>query len=207
MADDHGIVRQGIRQLIENDDEIEIVGEADDGDQALKLVRDLRPDVLITDITMPGMSGLELIKLVKDQYPETHTLVLSTHNDEEYILESFEAGALGYLPKNAKVDDMVDAVYKISRGEIYYTQAVMNILGANLINRRSPGRSLKSWLTDREKEILKELVEGATNKEIANKLFISVRTVDTHRRNIMKKLNVTNGAQLVKVTMEKRLVE
>ncbi|MCV9386387.1 response regulator transcription factor [Reichenbachiella ulvae] len=206
LADDHSVVRKGLKLLLEESGSIDVVGEANSGDQALELINELRPQVLVTDITMPGLTGLELIPLVKKKFPDTNILVLSTHNDEEYILVSFEEGALGYLPKNTKAEQLVAAIEKISRGELFYTPEVVDILGASLIKKRSPGKSLKSWLTKREKEILKELVEGATNKEIAEKLFLSIRTIDSHRRNIMKKLNVTNSAQLVKMAIEKNLV-
>lgn len=206
LADDHSVVRRGIKLLLEDSKLIEVVGEADNGEQAIAMVKELEPNVLVTDIAMPGMSGLDLIQVIKKECPDTHILVLSTHNDEEYILVSFEAGALGYLPKNAKAEQLVSAVEKIAGGELFYTPAVVDILGASLIRRRSPGKSLKSSLTKREKEILRELVEGATNKEIASKLFLSTRTVDSHRRNIMKKLKVTNSAQLVKLAIEKSLI-
>ncbi|PIB34939.1 hypothetical protein BFP72_05790 [Reichenbachiella sp. 5M10] len=206
LADDHSVVRKGIKLLLEESGTIEVVGEAESGEQALELIKEHQPQVLVTDISMPGMSGLDLITHTKKNHPNTHILVLSTHNDEEYILVSFESGALGYLPKNAKAEQLVAAVEKISFGELFYTPTVVDILGASLIKRRSPGKSLKSLLTKREKEILKELVEGSTNKEIAENLFLSTRTVDSHRRNIMKKLNVSNSAQLVKMTLEKNLI-
>ncbi|UXP32082.1 response regulator transcription factor [Reichenbachiella agarivorans] len=206
LADDHSVVRKGLKLLLEECGTIIVVAEASSGEQALELVKEHKPDVLVTDISMPGMSGLDLIPLVKKAAPKTQILVLSTHNDEEYILVSFEAGALGYLPKNTKAEQLIAAVEKIAEGELYYTPEVVDILGASLIKRRSPGKSLKSMLTKREKEILKELVNGATNKEIADHLFLSTRTVDSHRRNIMKKLNVTNSAQLVKMAIEKNLI-
>lgn len=206
LADDHSVVRKGLKLLLEESGSIQVVGEANSGEQALELINEFQPQVLVTDITMPGITGLELIPLVKKKYPDTHILVLSTHNDEEYILVSFEEGALGYLPKNTKADQLVAAIEKISKGELFYTPEVVDILGASLIKKRSPGKSLKSWLTKREKEILKELVDGATNKEIAEKLFLSIRTIDSHRRNIMKKLNVSNSAQLVKTAIEKNLI-
>ncbi|MFY0627317.1 MAG: response regulator transcription factor [Reichenbachiella sp.] len=206
LADDHGIVRKGIKLLLESSPDLEIIGEANDGEEALKLIEELKPNVLVTDISMPEMSGVELTQKVKENYNDTKVLVLSTHFDEEYILDSFEAGALGYLPKNANEDQIVSAIKVVAKGELFYTPSVVDILGSALISKRSPGKSSKALLTSREKEILKELVDGSTNKEIANKLFISVRTVDAHRRNIMKKLNVNNSAQLVKAAFEKRLV-
>ncbi|SHK50603.1 two component transcriptional regulator, LuxR family [Reichenbachiella agariperforans] len=206
LADDHSVVRKGLKLLLEESGTITVVAEASSGEQALELVKEHAPQVLVTDISMPGMSGLDLIPQVKKHKPDTQILVLSTHNDEEYILVSFEAGALGYLPKNTKAEQLIAAVEKIATGDLFYTPEVIEILGASLIKKRSPGKSIKSWLTKREKEILAELVEGSTNKEIAEKLFLSTRTIDSHRRNIMKKLNVSNSAQLVKMAIEKNLI-
>ena len=184
----------------------EIGGEAQNGLQALELVKSLKPDVLIADISMPGMSGIELTAETKTNHSYTNVLVLSTFFDEDNILESFEAGALGYLPKNANEEELIHAIKKIAQGQLFYTPSVMELVGTSLIARKSQGTNLKSTLTNREKEILAELVNGCTNKEIASKLFLSTRTVDAHRRNIMKKLKVNNSAQLVKVSMEKKLV-
>ncbi|WP_422359608.1 response regulator transcription factor [Reichenbachiella sp.] len=206
LADDHGIVRKGIKLLISGGKNIEIVGEATDGLQAVELVKDLKPNVLIADISMPGMTGIEVAAEVKKLHPSTNVLMLSTYFDEENILESFEAGALGYLPKNSNEDELIHAIEKIAEGKLFYTPSVMEIVGSSLIERKSLGSSIKASLTSREKEILKELVNGSTNKEIGSKLFVSTRTVDAHRRNIMKKLKVNNSAQLVKISMEKKLV-
>ena len=206
LADDHGIVRKGVKLLISGGKNIQIVGEATDGFKAIELVNDLKPNVLIADISMPGLTGIEVAAHVKRNNPETNVLILSTYFDEEHILESFEAGALGYLPKNSNEDELIHAIEKIAQGQLFYTPSVMEIVGSSLIERKSFGSGLKATLTSREKEILRELVDGSTNKEIAYKLFVSTRTIDAHRRNIMKKLKVNNSAQLVKVSMEKRLV-
>ena len=206
IADDHGVVRKGIKMELQGCEDVEIVGEVSNGREALEKVKKLNPKVLIADISMPEMSGVELTKKVKDEYPNTNVLVLSTYFEEEYILASYEAGAHGYLPKNAEEEELVSAVEKIAKGELFYTPSVSSLLGSSIITKRSPGKSLKSWLTSREKEVLKKLVDGSTNKDIANEFFISIRTVDAHRRNIMKKLKVNNSAQLVKISMEKNLV-
>ena len=206
ITDDHSVVRKGIRMLLQDMEGIEILGEASNAEETLKKLEVLKPDVLITDISMPGMSGIELVKEVKKNFPETQVLILSTYFDEEYILESYEVGALGYLPKNSSDEQLFDAVNCIARGDLFHTPEVLNVLGKSLIVKNRPQQSLKSLLTQREKEVLAQLVEGATNKEIANKLFLSTRTIDAHRRNIMSKLDVNNSAQLVKLTLEKRLI-
>lgn len=206
LADDHEIVRKGIRLLINGKKKIEIIGEANDGLQAVELVHNLKPNVLITDLAMPGLSGIEVAAKVKKHHPHTHVLILSAFFDEENILKSFEAGALGYLPKNSNEEELIHAIEETSQGKLFYTPSVMEIVGASLIERKSLGGSSGASLTTREKEILKQLINGSTNKEISANLFVSPRTVDAHRRNIMKKLNVHNSAQLVKVSMEKKLV-
>ncbi|WP_456461640.1 response regulator [Reichenbachiella sp.] len=206
LADDHEIVRKGIRLLINGKKEIEIIGEANDGLQAVELVHNLKPNVLITDLSMPGLSGIEVAAKVKKHYAHTHVLILSAFFDEENILKSFESGALGYLPKNSNEEELIHAIEETSQGKLFYTPSVMEIVGASLIERKSLGGSSGASLTTREKEILKQLINGSTNKEISANLFVSTRTVDAHRRNIMKKLKVHNSAQLVKVSMEKKLV-
>ena len=165
-----------------------------------------QPHVLVADISMPGLSGIELTALVNKEYPGTKVLILSTHNDEEYISRSFEAGALGYLPKDTNEAQIIAAIKSVSKGDVYYTPEVSNILTQSLIKKkRTLGENQE--LTEREKEILKLIVEGLSNKEIGDQLFISVRTVDTHRRNIMEKIEARNTADLVRKALEEGLVK
>ena len=206
LVDDHAIVRRGLKQSLTSD-RVEIIGEANGSAEAMNLLKTIKPDVLVTDISMNEMSGIELTKWVRQEYPDIKTLVLSTHNDEEYILESFEAGAYGYLPKDTDPDEILKAVETIATGQVYYSSSVAQILAMATVKNNGPLKSLKSMLTLREKEILNLLVDGTTNKEIGSRLFISVRTVDAHRRNIMKKLDVNNSAELVRVAFENRLVK
>ncbi|MEM6524138.1 MAG: response regulator transcription factor [Bacteroidota bacterium] len=205
LADDHSVVRKGIKMLISNDQDIEIVGEASSGDEALSMISEFDPDILITDISMPGMTGIELTNTIKDQKYRAKVLVLSTYTDEEYILSAFEAGALGYLPKDTDEDQFIAAVKTVAVGEVYYTKDVSDILTKSLIKQK---RSFEDplELTEREKEILRLIVDGMSNKEIADKLFISVRTVDTHRRNIMDKIDAKNTADLVRKAIEDKLI-
>lgn len=206
VVDDHEFIIDGIKALLSSDTRIQVVGEATNGKMALKLIREKNPDLLISDISMPEMSGLELIEKAKKVNPNLEILILSTHLNEENILASYKAGAKGYLPKNSSRTELILAIKKIANGEVYSSASVLNVLGSSALNK---GRdNLKVFaLTKREKEILKELVEGFSNKEIAANLFISVRTVDTHRSNIMKKLNVNSGMQLVKVCLEQNLLD
>ncbi len=205
LADDHSVVRTGIRMLISNDDSIEIIGEASSGNEALDMVKKMEPDIVITDISMPGMTGIELAEAIKKDYSDTKVLVLSTYSDEEYILSAFEAGALGYLPKDTDEDQFLAAIKTVADGDVYYTKEVSDILTKSLIKqKRTIDDPLE--LTEREKEILKLIVDGLSNKEIADQLFISVRTVDTHRRNIMDKIEAKNTAELVRKAIEDKLI-
>ena len=205
LADDHSVVRKGIKMLISSDENIEIMGEAASGVEALEMVKSLNPDIIITDISMPGMTGIELAEKLKSEQSTTKVLVLSTHNDEEYILRSFEAGALGYLPKDTEEDEFLAAIKVVADGDVYYTSEVSNILTRSLIKQKRTFDDARD-LTEREREILKLIVEGMSNKEIGDKLFISVRTVDTHRRNIMDKIEAKNTAELVRKAIEDKLI-
>ena len=206
LADDHSIVRKGISLVLENDDQIEIVGQASDGKEALKMVKELSPDVLVADISMPEINGIELTRLINEQESDTHTLILSTHFEEEYILKSFDSGASGYLPKDADEDEVINAIHTIAGGEVYYTPEVSQVLAQSVIKKNKKELGANKELTEREIEVLQLVVEGLSNKEIADKLFISVRTVDTHRRNLMEKLEAKNTAELVRKAFEKKLV-
>ncbi|MEO1054587.1 MAG: response regulator transcription factor [Bacteroidota bacterium] len=207
LADDHGVVRKGIKMLIDDDPSIEIIGETSAGDETIEQTKSLLPDILITDISMPGLSGIEVTKIITKDLPDVKVLVLSTHHDEEYIVKSFEAGAMGYLPKDSEENEIIDAVKSISKGKMYYTKFVSDILARSMLRKSSPKYEEDLALTDRELEILRCIVDGLNNREIADKLFISARTVDTHRRNIMKKLNTKNTAELVRIAMEKKLTQ
>lgn len=205
IVDDHEIVRQGIRMSLDRvNTNISIVAEASNGQEALDLISQNDLDLIITDISMPKMSGLELTKEIRKKHPHVNVLILSTHNEEKYILSSFEAGALGYLPKDAPVDQIILAIETVVSGEIFYTPEVAKTLAIASIKGKSPS---KKALTEREKEILELIVKGQTNKEIASNLFISIRTVDVHRRNIMQKLEVNNTAELVRITLENKYLE
>lgn len=208
LADDHKIVRNGVRSLLEDEAQIKIIGEAENGKEAWELVQKLNPDVLVSDINMPEINGIELTQKIAESDLNTNVLILSMYNDEAYILKAVEAGVMGYLPKDADYEDIIKGVKEIAIGNMYYNSEVTRILTESLINapHRAKNRNDIVSLTSREVEILNSIVKGNSNKIIAEDLFISTRTVDTHRTNIMKKLKARNTADLVRITIENALI-
>jgi two-component system, NarL family, response regulator DegU len=205
LADDHEIVRNGIKILLESEGDLEVVGEASDGQEALDECKSKHPDILIVDINMPKMNGIETIRQLKSYSPATKALVLSMHEDEEYILQSVEVGATGYLLKGSNKQEFLKAIHTVQKGEKYFTGDISNILVQHYLNLRNkastsptPNESGDNALTRREKEILSLIYKGESNKEIAEKLDKSVRTIETHRFNIMKKLDANNLAELLR---------
>jgi DNA-binding NarL/FixJ family response regulator len=208
LADDHNIVRDGIKSLLDNESGIKVVGESENGAHAYELVMQLKPDILISDINMPDMNGIELTeKLVATGIP-TKILILSMYNDEAYVLRSVEAGVMGYLPKDADYEEIIKAIKSLANNEMYYNADVTKIITNSLVRSNHIKRELSKLgdLTRREKEVLKNIVSGNSNKIIARELFISTRTVDTHRTNIMKKLLAKNTADLVRKAIQNNLI-
>ena len=204
LADDHVVVRNGIKMLLENEEEITVIGEASDGQGALDAVKDLQPDVLVIDIRMPGMNGLEATSKLRGYSDKTRALILSMHNDEDYILQSVESGAAGYLLKDASKDEFLKAIRSVSKGGKYFSGDISNVLVNSYLTVKHPKQEDAKAseddydLTKREKEILRLIYAGVGNKEIAEQLNKSVRTIETHRFNIMKKLKVGNVVELFK---------
>lgn len=207
IADDHTVVRRGIRLLLEDIENFAIIDEAADGQEALNKCKELMPDILISDITMPIISGIELPALLQEECPDVKVLLLTMHQEAEYVIKAFKNGVFGYLHKGVQEDEIVVAINEIAQGHKYYDSTVAKILAESLMSNNDKGKQESESLTKREKEILTELVNGLSNKEIAEKLFISIRTVDTHRANIMTKLNVNKTAALVKYAIQHNLVE
>lgn len=209
LADDHAVVRSGLRMLLQAQPDMEIVGEADSGAQALAQVQKLHPDIILMDIQMPGMNGIEATRQIKEVCGETAVLALTMHEDDQYFFEMLQAGASGYLPKRAAPDELVHAIRTVSRGEVFLypslaTRLVQSYLGGEA---GSESEALVSDLTPREQEVLVHIAEGLTNPEIADKLVISVKTVDRHRENIMRKLNLHSRIDLVKYALKQGLIE
>lgn len=208
IAEDHTILREGLRSLLSSNPDFEIVGEAEDGREAIRCVERLKPHLIITDLSMPRMNGMEAIKEIKKRSPNTKILVLTVHKAEEYILSAFRAGADGYLLKDSTHAELVMAVQKVLGGRQYISPEISErviegyLEGKKILKSQTPLETL----TQREKEILKLIAEGYKSKEIADELCISVKTVEKHRANLMEKLDLHNVSALTAFAIEKGLV-
>ncbi|OFY84243.1 MAG: DNA-binding response regulator [Bacteroidetes bacterium RIFCSPLOWO2_12_FULL_35_15] len=211
IADDHRIVRDGLKSLLSDEKDILIIGEAANGEEALNKTHELKPDILMADISMPGMNGIEMTRILCKEDSKTKVLIVSMHDNEDYINQALEAGASGYLLKDSSKEELLKAIKAVQNGETYCSGDVSKILlNKFLVSSRSKKLKTESEdrleLTKREKEILKLISDGLSNKEIANLLFVSTRTIDTHRYNVMQKLNVKNGAELVRIAFKLNLI-
>ena len=204
VVDDHAIMRDGIHALIDLHDDIEVVGEASDGKEAIEKVRELAPDVVIMDIAMPGMDGLEAARRIRKRNPEVKVLVLTQHDHKEYVLSAIKARVAGYLPKRAVSLELVSAIRAVHRGESFLYPSAATALIQDYLRKGEV--EPYDYLTEREREILKLIAEGHTSREIANMLFISLKTVQGHRTKIMEKLDIHNRTELIRYAMRKGLV-
>ena len=205
IVDDHAVVRSGIKLLLEREDEIEVVGEAGNAKDAIFRARALKPDVILLDVVMPGESGIDVLPRLLKEAPEAKVLVLSMQDDPSYVREAFAAGASGYVLKEAADEEVVAAVREIAAGGRYVHPA----LGARMVQAEAEARAAAEAdpLSEREREVLRLLALGHTNQEIAKKLYISVRTAETHRAHIMQKLRLATRAELVRYALSQRLLE
>lgn len=206
IADDHVMIREGLKQLLELDGEIEIVGQAGDGAQCLNMIKNLDIDVLLLDINMPVMNGLEVLKAMRDSYNDTKVIVLTIHNEVEYLLKAMDLEINGYMLKDSGYEELKKAIYTVNNGEMYIQPKLSPLLNSKLLDRNID-KSKISDLTKRELEILKLLAVGMFNKEIAVKLDISERTVKNHISNIFKKINVADRTQAAVFAIKNNLVE
>lgn len=208
LVDDHEIVRAGLRMLFLAEPDMEIAGEAGSGAEALQAVAHLRPDVVLMDVAMPGMSGIEATRRIKAASPETAILALTMYEDEQYFFEMLNAGASGYIPKRAAPDDLVSAIRVVSQGNVFLYASLARFLLSEVLPaheaKDEPGAA--DELTPREREVLTHIAEGKTNREIADALVISPKTVDRHRENIMQKLNLHSRVELVKYAIARGLI-
>ncbi|MBE2223130.1 MAG: response regulator transcription factor [Anaerolineae bacterium] len=209
LADDHAVVRSGLRMLLDAQPDMEIVGEAETGMEAITKTKELRPDVVLMDVEMPGMNGIEATEKIKESVPETAVLALTMYEDDQYFFEMLKAGASGYVPKRAAPDELVNAIRTVSKGEVFLYPTLAARLVNDYLNRdeTTSAEDEEEDLTPREKEVLIQIAEGLTNPEIAEVLTISVKTVDRHRENIMRKLNLHSRVDLVKYAIRKGLID
>jgi two-component system, NarL family, response regulator NreC len=205
IVDDHAVVRSGLRLLLEGEDDIHVEDEGGSADEAVRLARLYKPDIVLLDVTMPGRSGLEAAQEIKQAAPQAQILVLSMHDDPSYVREAFAAGASGYLLKEAADAELVHAVREVASGSRY----VHPVLGARLAAAEAEAAALAAAdpLSEREREVLRLLALGHTNQEIAKMLYISVRTAETHRAHIMQKLRLSTRAELVRYALQHGLLE
>jgi two-component system response regulator NreC len=207
LVDDHEIVRAGIKMLFLAEKDMEVVGEVGSGEAAIEAVEELNPDVVIMDVAMPGMSGIEATQQIKKASPATAVLALTMYEDEQYFFEMLNAGASGYIPKRAAPDDLVSAIRAVSQGNVFLHSTLAKFLMKEMVDQpASASTPAVEELTPREREVLTYIAEGYTNREIAEALVISVKTVDRHRENIMQKLNLHSRVELVKYAIEKGLI-
>ncbi len=209
LVDDHAVVRSGLRMLLEDQGEMEIVGEAGTAEEALRAVAALSPDVVLMDIGLPGLSGIEAARQIRRLRPETAVVALTIHEDEEYFFKMLEAGAVGYVPKRAAPEELISAIQAAALGEVYLYPSLAKFLVKDFLAQDSESRSERALggLTSREQEVLTHLAEGASNPEIGELLRISPKTVARHRENIMRKLNLHSRAELVKYAIRKGIIQ
>lgn len=209
VADDHAIVREGVRMILAREQDIVVVGEAGDGQQALDLVASLRPHVVIMDISMPGMGGIEATQRVKANHPEVQVLALTMHEDETYVFQLLRAGAAGYVLKRAAAQDLVQAVRAAAKGEAFLYPSIARKVVEDYLKRVESGEERERYdgLTTREKEILTLIAQGLSNQQIAEKLYISIKTVQTHRAHILEKLGLHDRTELVRYAIRKGLIQ
>lgn len=211
LVDDHRIVRDGIRSLLEGKQTMSVIGEAGDGYEMLSLVQENKPDIVLMDINLPKISGIETTRLLKKEFPEIKVLILSMYTNEDFVFNAIQAGADGYLEKNTTKLELGEAIENICQGREYFSKKITEIILKGSISRNkmglTPEKPVKELLSARELEVLTQVVEGASNAEISERLCISIRTVETHKTHIMKKLGVSSVVELVKFALKNNLAQ
>ena len=208
LADDHTILRDGIRALLDDQDDMEVVGEAEDGQSTVKMVAHLQPDVVVMDIAMPLLNGLEATRQIQRDYPQVKVLILTMHENEEYIRQVLAAGALGYVLKDAAARDLLGAIRAVNRGEAVLSPAITRLVIEDYLRWGDiRPEDATNGLTSREREVLQLIAEGYTNKEIAEILCLSVKTIQSHRTNLMSKLDLHDRGELIKYAIQKKIID
>lgn len=207
VVDDHDLIVLAARQIFSKVPDIKLIGVANSGEEAYKKIKELRPDVVILDVILPEMDGLELTKRITSEFPETKVVLHSSSVSEEMIVTGFEAGAMAYVPKNFKPGQLIEAIHTVVKGEHYSKGFVSEILIENFLKTKNKKEGQNGKLTDREVEILQAITKGMTNQQMADNLHISVRTVEAHKSNIMKKLKINSTAELVVYAIKHKIVK
>ena len=208
IADDHGIVRQGLRALLEKSPDVSVVGEASDGREAVRLAAELRPNIVVMDIAMPMLNGVDATSQILSRDPEIKIIILSMHSDESYILRALSAGAKGYLLKDSAEGDILPAVQTVAKGRPYFSPVIASTLLDEYLQTMKKNKVRDSYdlLSEREKEVLQLLAEGKSNKEVASLLNLSPYTIESHRTSLMQKLNLHNTAEIVLYAVRKNII-
>jgi DNA-binding NarL/FixJ family response regulator len=210
LVDDHRIFRDGIVALLETEDNIEILSQASDGEELLAKLKTIKPDIVVLDINMPKISGIEITGIMREEYPDIKVIILSANMDEETIFNSIKAGAKAFLPKHATSKELIDAIFAIEKGDEYISKSISDTIMKSYFRMAKGGEKTASkidLLTDRELEIIKWFAEGMSYKEIGAKLFISARTVESHKNNIMEKLELETKVDLVKFAIKNKIID
>ena len=207
VADDHQLFREGLVNLLENDDAIEVIGEAENGKEAIDKVFDLKPDILLTDIAMPEMNGMEATRQLKKKNPQLKIVALSMHSDKQFVKGMLEAGTDAYLLKNCTHQQLLEAVHSVYNGKKYLSEDITELVISGYLDGPNAADDKYAELSEREKEIFILLAEGVSTREIGEKLFISVKTVGTHKQNILEKLGLKNNSDIVKYALKKGLIQ
>lgn len=206
LADDHGLFRAGLKSLLEEDPEIEIVGETGNGREAVRLCRELSPDIIIMDVTMPELNGIEASRQLTAECPGTKVIAVSMHSSRRFVVAMLRAGAVGYLLKDAASEELFTALSVVRADQVYLSPSIASVVVEKILDPSGDETTIASPLTPREKEVLQLLVEGRRASETADRLHVSVKTIQTHRRNIMDKLNLHNLAELTRYAMREGLI-
>jgi two-component system, NarL family, response regulator NreC len=207
LAEDHGIVRAGLRALLSFEPDLEVVGEAGDSEEVLRVAEKMQPDVVVMDISMPGRGGIVATQQLMEAYPQLRVLILTFHDDKNVVRAALCAGAAGYILKGGVESELFDAIRTVARGEVYVHQSLIDVLSAIETPAPSPRRQTDEKLTDREAEVLCLIAAGHTNREVADILGLSICTVKSHRASLMEKLNLCTRVELVRYAMENHLLE
>ncbi|MBX7150245.1 response regulator transcription factor [bacterium] len=211
LADDHPIVRSGLRSLLSSQPEFEIIGEAENGEEAIEAIKRLKPAIALLDISMPKLSGTEAAKIISQKYSHTKVIILTMIEEEAYIGKVIEAGAYAYLLKDSGNDEIIKAIHRVVQGEKYFSQSAYDLIGRQFSKKNIKSKDVENdnvinTLTAREKEILGLIAEGLNSQQIAKKLFLSPRTIETHRSNLMHKLRIHTATGLVRFAIENKIV-